>query len=536
MAPARLARWVSKPSIAMLLALMSPLALVAAGSSPLHSHDPAAETARWMTHSNSWGYLTTLSGGKPSSAVFSISDGVGSGVGSGVGRLMAVESAVESTQCETWKTMADAQPYCDAPDAHTPWAVNLTSVFGPKCTAGVSALSCCYVPLSWDGGPSFGTPCGTACAAQDRDGSDGAYCQKSDHSDYGSCFCGPALPPKVNGSTGRLWFYITPLMAEDNGAGYAATLTLSQTGINNTCWTSGSNVDPEDPRCAKASFTGTMKQSTGADVATGKAALFARHPQMAKWPAGHAFAVHELVLDDIWLIYFFGGGAKVTPAAYFAAKPHHSVPSWPPSGGGGGGGGRDGRALSRAAPGVAGTPPPPHNETAKRARWLVYHSTWTSVGTVSVMYNGKPWGNVRSIADGVGPNSTGLPVLYVPTPDPTAVDLRANPHCTLSFSDASLPLRQTAAPNSCGGFDAEDPTCARLHMHATLTALTTKAEIAQAEVNLGARHPLAPWLAGGGAHTGGKYYKVHPTELVFLDYYGGPAKLTVAEYLAAKPI
>ena len=43
---------------------------------------------------------------------------------------------------------------------------------------------------------------------------------------------------------------------------------------------------------------------------------------------------------------------------------------------------------------------------------LVYNSLWTSVGTISVQLNGKPWGNVRSVADGVGANSTGLPVFF----------------------------------------------------------------------------------------------------------------------------
>ena len=81
-----------------------------------------------------------------------------------------------------------------------------------------------------------------------------------------------------------------------------------------------------------------------------------------------------------------------------------------------------------------------------------------------------------------------------------------------------------------------DPQCARLHMRATLTPLTSKADIKQAEIDLGQRHPLAPWLASGGAHTGGTYYKVAPTALVFLDYYGGPAHLTVADYLAVKPV
>ena len=52
------------------------------------------------------------------------------------------------------------------------------------------------------------------------------------------------------------------------------------------------------------------------------------------------------------------------------------------------------------------------------------------------------------------------------------------------------------------------------------------------KADLGARHPLAPWLAAGGAHTGGAYFRRVLEEIQFLDYYGGLAKLSVKDYLA----
>ena len=71
------------------------------------------------------------------------------------------------------------------------------------------------------------------------------------------------------------------------------------------------------------------------------------------------------------------------------------------------------------------------------------------------------------------------------------------------------------------------PRCLRV-------ALTTNASVAQqAKADLGARHPLAPWLAAGGAHTGGAYFRLALEEIQFLDYYGGLARLSVKEYLAA---
>jgi hypothetical protein len=61
-------------------------------------------------------------------------------------------------------------------------------------------------------------------------------------------------------------------------------------------------------------------------------------------------------------------------------------------------------------------------------------------------------------------------------------------------------------------------------------------ELARAKLSLGARHPLAPWLSSKGAHTGGKWYTLDLDSLVFLDFYGGPAKLTVKEYLSAEAL
>ena len=126
--------------------------------------------------------------------------------------------------------------------------------------------------------------------------------------------------------------------------------------------------------------------------------------------------------------------------------------------------------------------PPPHDQVAARARWLVYHSLWSSVATVSVRLGGKPWGNVRSIADGIGTNSTGLPVFYLPTADPTSVDVASNSHATISFSEASLVERvdpKSRPGMRCGGMDVEDPTCARLFLSGKLRALTAAKDIDQ---------------------------------------------------------
>lgn len=280
-------------------------------------------------------------------------------------------------------------------------------------------------------------------------------------------------------------------------------------------------TDPEDPRCAKLTLSGMVVPSKGEDIATGKAALFARHPQMRGWPADHGFSVFELHVTDVWMIANYGGGTPVTPTSYYAATPkHHQATS------------EEENRLVAKHPEDTVSAPPPWNQTAARARWLVYNSLWTAVSTRSVRLQGKPWGNIRSIADGVGENSTGLPFFYLPTPDPSAVDIREDPRVTISLTEAALGERVVNGSEICNDMDAEDPTCGRIHLNGKAVPID-KSKIERAEASLGTRHPYASWLATGGAHTGGTYYTIEIESIDFLDMYGGPAPITVAEYLAA---
>ena len=71
-------------------------------------------------------------------------------------------------------------------------------------------------------------------------------------------------------------------------------------------------LDPEDPRCARATFSGRFVQvSDPVELATAKAFLFDRHPTMATWPDDHDWTVHEIDIAEIWLIDIYGGGERI---------------------------------------------------------------------------------------------------------------------------------------------------------------------------------------------------------------------------------
>ncbi|EOD11234.1 hypothetical protein EMIHUDRAFT_470923 [Emiliania huxleyi CCMP1516] len=178
--------------------------------------------------------------------------------------------------------------------------------------------------------------------------------------------------------SGRLFFYIaTSVAASQPGAssladadsGCNASLTLSQAALNRSTGCEAAALDPEDPRCTKLTLSGRLARTQGPATALGRAALFARHPQMRRWPASHGFEVFELRPADVWMIDFYGGGAHIPPGEYYAATPRHNVPPSAAS--------TAATAATTATAAAATAPPPARNRSsASLARWLVYHSGW----------------------------------------------------------------------------------------------------------------------------------------------------------------
>jgi len=318
-------------------------------------------------------------------------------------------------------------------------------------------------------------------------------------------------------SGGRIFYYL-PVNMEFKGA-----LTLSEAAVDPSqfdgarCGPDG-DLDPEDPRCAKLTLSGTMTPVDDDTKQFGLDTLFATHPQMESWPADHGFTVYEMHIESLWMIASFGGGGSVDVDDFLAAEPvHHAVKGFPTR-----------RNLEDPAT-VTGRPNF-GKDAAGHARWLVAKSLWTTVSTVSTREDGQAFGNIRSMVDGecfLG--GSGLPYFYLPSPDPTAIDVEADSQIVLSFTEAALPQLVGEDGVSCGGMDAEDPTCAKIAISGRAIPLEDD-QIPKAEASFGAQHPNAKWLSQGGAHTGGKYYTIQIDSFEFFRSYGGLAHLSVEDY------
>ena len=187
-----------------------------------------------------------------------------------------------------------------------------------------------------------------------------------------------STPMSFADSNGRIFFY---MMGKHDAGG--VTLTLSEAALEPTsnfagaaCGADG-NKDPEDPRCAKLSIQGSIAPCGDAITCqVGKKTLFDRHPQMKDWPEDHGFVVHELNVNDVWMIANYGGGGTIAVKEYQNATPNHhpndnryeiqldDVP--PPA-----------TDNSNNHPNSVGDVPN-WDKKVERARWVVAHSLWTA--------------------------------------------------------------------------------------------------------------------------------------------------------------
>ncbi|KAG8253083.1 Cellular repressor of E1A-stimulated proteins 1 [Homalodisca vitripennis] len=173
--------------------------------------------------------------------------------------------------------------------------------------------------------------------------------------------------------------------------------------------------------------------------------------------------------------------------------------------------------------------PPPKNETARMARYIVHYSDWCALAHISRHGNttGFPAARVYSTADGFDNSSTGIPFFYVSKMDAHINDLSTDGRCSVTMS--------LAEGNYCRkeSLDPEDPRCAQVILTGRFIFLDPESELAQqGKLYLFERHPvMSSWPKGHNWQVG--MLKIGNIQVA--DNFGGSAYPSVEDYFKANP-
>ncbi|XP_072254468.1 protein CREG1 isoform X2 [Pyxicephalus adspersus] len=181
---------------------------------------------------------------------------------------------------------------------------------------------------------------------------------------------------------------------------------------------------------------------------------------------------------------------------------------------------------------LLGTPPsqahiPPHNETARVARFVAHHCDWGALATISSHepVKGQPFANVFSVSDGPRGHGSGVPYFYLTAIEISVQDLQLNANASLTMSLAQTPYCREKH------YDPQSPLCA----HIILSGIIEKVEGNEndtAKIALFRRHPeMAQWPPDHNWF----FAKLNITNIWVLDYFGGIKTVTPDEYYKAKP-
>ncbi|KAE8891653.1 hypothetical protein PF005_g10677 [Phytophthora fragariae] len=164
--------------------------------------------------------------------------------------------------------------------------------------------------------------------------------------------------------------------------------------------------------------------------------------------------------------------------------------------------------------------------SAQHARQLVHDNVWATLSTISVQFNGVPYGSTVSYSDGVGyskEESTGKLFFFLTPMDATGSDLSVN-------STASVAITMAQGGEHACKMDVEDPTCWKL----TLTGNVVPVPVDQrqyAEKVLFSKHPqMEDWPEKHGFLP----YVLEIENIILLDFYGGAKHVPVKEYYQIK--
>ncbi|EPS58204.1 hypothetical protein M569_16613, partial [Genlisea aurea] len=95
------------------------------------------------------------------------------------------------------------------------------------------------------------------------------------------------------------------------------------------------------------------------------------------------------------------------------------------------------------------------DDAADFARWLITTSSWGVLNTISIEWDGSPFGNVVSFSDGLpDEEGKGIPYFYLSPLDPTPNDAMRDRRSSFTVSEYAL--------GTCSDKDPENPSCAKI--------------------------------------------------------------------------
>ncbi|KAL1191836.1 hypothetical protein V5N11_004869 [Cardamine amara subsp. amara] len=168
---------------------------------------------------------------------------------------------------------------------------------------------------------------------------------------------------------------------------------------------------------------------------------------------------------------------------------------------------------------------PDRHDYAASARWLVSQNIWGVLSTLSIDYEGTPFGNVVSFSDGLPEKGNGIPYFYLTTLDPTARNALKDQRASLAISESPI--------GTCKR-DPMNPTCSKLTLTGKLLLLDERSEeVEVAKKALFTKHPeMMDWPKDHDF----RFFKLEITNIFLINWYGGAKTITVDEYLQAKLI
>ncbi|XP_031843492.1 cellular Repressor of E1A-stimulated Genes [Nomia melanderi] len=169
--------------------------------------------------------------------------------------------------------------------------------------------------------------------------------------------------------------------------------------------------------------------------------------------------------------------------------------------------------------------PPPIDQAALMARYIVNQADWVSVATISTRkeIESYPAVTLVSYSDGKLGNGSGIPYLYLTPLDFTAQDLAKDNRASMMMTLAQGSYCKSKQ------WDPMDPRCARILLSGKIKTLRNDSmELDTAKRVFFDRHPK---LVNMPANHNFYFAKLKISSIAVLDTFGGPKYINVKDYL-----